>query len=264
MINFNTRHAPTELINNLVKAGQPPLPVEGKRLLEPGFQPGPFDVICARGDAVKKHLGNIRFLQIIDQNMQKYSEAASRLEKSIIVSSVIESIRESSPGGGFVGEDAGNWYEVGDQVAREKVGQRFRDGLSSQYRSSSRTKRRRRRANEAMLMDKVDEIVMRSKDGTNLVGRINELMSAGGTKKSEDEVQLIFDRANCELLKKLKDEEASRSSQKRKFWEGERDESSDESFCEPTSMSESSFYEPLSFSDLSELRDLRFVIHCVQ
>ena len=97
--------------------------VEGMRPLAPGFSPGPFDVICARGRVAKNHSGNLRYKHIIELNLPKYNEAKSKVDKSLIVSSIIESIRESSPHGGFVKEENGQWFEVGDHIAREKVGQ---------------------------------------------------------------------------------------------------------------------------------------------
>jgi hypothetical protein len=49
-----------------------------------------------------------------------------------VISNVVSAIRESSThGGGFVRYDAVSrrWYEVGDKVARDKVGQSLRDSL---------------------------------------------------------------------------------------------------------------------------------------
>ena len=89
------------------------------------FTPGPLDVICAPGKDARNHAGNIKFRNRIQANVEKYSKASSKLEKSTIVSSIVDKIRQDSPNGGFVKKDieTGNWYEVGDQMAREKVGQ---------------------------------------------------------------------------------------------------------------------------------------------
>eukprot|EP00980_Cylindrotheca_fusiformis_P011221 scaffold2574_cov98-Cylindrotheca_fusiformis.AAC.11 len=59
-----------------------------------------------------------------------YAKAKSRSEKSAIISEIVTSIRESSThAGGFVRLDSctHRWYEVGDKVARDKVGQTLRD-----------------------------------------------------------------------------------------------------------------------------------------
>ena len=57
--------------------------------------------------------------------METYSNANSdRLQKTHIVSQIVNYVRESSPGGGFVKEtENGQWFEVGDTASREKVGQ---------------------------------------------------------------------------------------------------------------------------------------------
>jgi hypothetical protein len=57
--------------------------------------------------------------------MEQYSSANNdRLQKSMIVSQIVNYVRQSSPGGGFVKEtENGQWFEVGDTASREKVGQ---------------------------------------------------------------------------------------------------------------------------------------------
>lgn len=100
----------------------------GMRRLGPNFLgPGQFDVICARGKRALNHPGNRRFRAMIDENLQKYSGATTKFEKSLIVSSIVDAVRNSSPEGGFVKEENGQWYEVGDHIAREKCGQRYVD-----------------------------------------------------------------------------------------------------------------------------------------
>lgn len=66
------------------------------------------------------------------------------MEKSVIVIGILDAIRESSNGGGFVKQDTKSqrWFEVGDRAAREKIGQHFRAALSEKS-----TKRRRKLKN---------------------------------------------------------------------------------------------------------------------
>jgi hypothetical protein len=66
---------------------------------------------------------------IIDKNIEKYSSVKSKLEKSTIVSAIVDSIKEKvGKDGGFVRQDktTKQWCEVSDKLAREKVGQAFR------------------------------------------------------------------------------------------------------------------------------------------
>jgi hypothetical protein len=90
--------------------------------LGPAYRPGLGDVICARGKSATNHEGNRRFRTIIESRMEQYASTKNKFEKSVIVSQVVEEIRQ---GGGFVRPENGRWYEVGDQIAHEKVGQRY-------------------------------------------------------------------------------------------------------------------------------------------
>lgn len=100
--------------------------LEEKALLLPkDFVPGPFDVICSRVNAVKKHSGNRRYLHLLDMNVTDYDNAKNRLAKSQIVSNIVDAVRKCGKGGlgGFVRKNKGRWYKVTDAFAREKVGQ---------------------------------------------------------------------------------------------------------------------------------------------
>ncbi|CAJ1926492.1 unnamed protein product [Cylindrotheca closterium] len=63
-------------------------------------------------------------------------KAPSRIAKSVVITNLVNSIRDSStqPHGGFVRFDTscGLWYEVGEKVARDKVGQALRDAARLQ------------------------------------------------------------------------------------------------------------------------------------
>lgn len=92
--------------------------------LGPHFQPGSFDVICARGNKAYQHVGNQRYRYMIESRMEQYASASNKFEKSLIVTQIVDEVRQASPGGGFVRYENGRWHEIGDHVAREKVGQR--------------------------------------------------------------------------------------------------------------------------------------------
>jgi hypothetical protein len=90
------------------------------RPLGPNFTgPGQYDVICARGSEAREHVGNLHFREVIRCNLERYCKADTKMEKSCIVSAVIDSIRLKSPEGGFVREVGGKYFEVGDHAARE-------------------------------------------------------------------------------------------------------------------------------------------------
>ncbi|CAB9499441.1 Nitrilase family, member 2 [Seminavis robusta] len=115
--------------------------------LGPEFQPGESDVMVGRGKMCREWSGNTRFRDLVASRLDEYSSASSKLEKSAIVTSVLFAVRNKSPNGGFIKKDplTGEWYEVGDFVARERVTQSFRDALHDKYRSSNSSKKKRRK-----------------------------------------------------------------------------------------------------------------------
>jgi len=162
------------------------------------FIPGSHDVICCRGKRARTHCGNIKFKNLIKDKLYDYSRAISKLKKSNIVKSIVDKVRQGNPNGGFVKEKSGVWYEVGTHLAREKVGQSLRDSLHLKYRSSSESKKRRRLEEQARIDYDLEEIVQAHSRET--LNNINEIPS----DSSEDDIQAVLNRANCELLQTLK------------------------------------------------------------
>jgi hypothetical protein len=120
------------------------------RYLPDDYVPSPNDVLCGRGRKCYFHPGNVRFRDIVQSHLAKYSAATSKMEKGNIISIVYEEIQEQGDGGGFIKkDDNGRWYDVGEFLAREKVSQAFRDALHDKYKSSTTSKRKRR---ELMVM----------------------------------------------------------------------------------------------------------------
>jgi hypothetical protein len=73
-----------------------------------------------------------------------YAKGESKLFKSLVVSKVVKGIQKASPEGGFVKPINGVWYEVGDDMAREKVGEVLQDkNHRSHYKSSTKAKHHR-------------------------------------------------------------------------------------------------------------------------
>lgn len=123
-------------------------PVDRVTWLAPDFEPSPYDVICGRGKIAFNHAGNHRFRVTIDIYLQRYSKAKTKLEKSIIVMSIVDIFRQNSPTGGFVKRDTstGRWFEVGDAVAREKVGQALREALLAHHEPEKHKAKKMRKA----------------------------------------------------------------------------------------------------------------------
>lgn len=172
--------------------------------LAPNFVPGPHDVICARGKEAKNHEGNKRYKALIQQSLEKYSQASSKYEKSIIVTEIIEAVRKASPNGGFVKEEGGQWYEVGDHLAREKAGQSLRDSLHSKYKSSTKAKRRKREVVSAGIAGNVESLLQENEVVSNRLGKLNADMKQRGEAAPELFVTQIFSQANLDILEAFK------------------------------------------------------------
>jgi len=82
-----------------------------------------YDVICGRGRRCFNHVGNQRFRKIVADMLPKYSDASAKLEKTIIICEVVNTIRRASPQGGFVKKDpmTGHYFEVGDFLAVRRL-----------------------------------------------------------------------------------------------------------------------------------------------
>ena len=119
--------------------------VAERKPLAPDFVPGPYDVICARGAAAANSPGNLRFRKLIQEILPEYSKATSKLEKGLLVSRVVDGVRDMTPNGGFIKKIGNRWYEVGDAACREKIGQCIRDQLHTKYKSSTKAKKPRRK-----------------------------------------------------------------------------------------------------------------------
>jgi hypothetical protein len=103
------------------------------------------DVLVGRGRPFQEHMGNIRYLELVDANMQRYTESIDRNTKSSIFRDVIRTIHER--GARFLQCKNGKWVEATETAAREKVSHSFRhrtpEASSGASAGSDDTKRKR-------------------------------------------------------------------------------------------------------------------------
>ena len=152
--------------------------------LAPGFVPGEDDVICGRGKKCYNHVGNTRFRQRVVAMLDEYANAKSKLDKSNVLSQVMDQVRRASPGGGFVKQDESDrWYEVGDFLAREKTSQAFRDALHERYKSSNISKKKRRQQEQAKASDKVQQIARSEQEMSSRLDRLSSELAGGGKRQ---------------------------------------------------------------------------------
>lgn len=143
--------------------------IAGKRVrsdeeLPTDFAPSSEDVICARGRQAFNHAGNTRFRNTVFLHMEEYEAAKSKPEKSVIVSKIVEIVRDSS-GGRFArfNKQANRWISLGDIGAREKVGQAIRD---AKVKKRSKCRRQGKPISTTMPEMSLHQ-VERKKEGTN-------------------------------------------------------------------------------------------------
>jgi hypothetical protein len=97
----------------------PRIIAQSRRELPDGYTLSENDVFCGRGSLGVTHIGNRRFRDLVLANSNRYINATSKFERSIIIYEVVDHIRSKSPTGGFVKNDSdtGCLYEVGDLAA---------------------------------------------------------------------------------------------------------------------------------------------------
>lgn len=86
------------------------------------FTPGPWSAICGRGRETYNNIGNRRLRVLVEANLEKYTATKSKFQKTIIIASIVESVREAATLGGFIKMDpnTAKYIEIDDSAAKEK------------------------------------------------------------------------------------------------------------------------------------------------
>ena len=94
------------------------------------------DILLGRSKASWNHVGNRKFRVFVGLHLKRYMEAATRLEKTMVVNAVVDSVQQA--GGRFLKLNKdGMWYVVSQKEAREKVGHALRDAVGLRIKLSS-------------------------------------------------------------------------------------------------------------------------------
>ena len=172
-------------------------------------QPGPFAVVCGRGKLAMTHSGNKRYKALLKKYATKYSQAESKVYKSLVVSEIVSVINSTNPNtpstcinAGFVKQTSdGRWYRITDDLAREKIGANLRDLLHKQYKSSTKSKWQRRRVE---IVDEMEAIVTSNAKVRLLTEQISEKMINARNRSDDDHILGLLTQANIDILRAIK------------------------------------------------------------
>ena len=148
-----------------------------KNRMPPNYVPSKNAVICGRGKICTTNPGNRKLRALIKENLAAYGKATNKVDKTEIVSSIMDNIRKDCDNDpAFVKKEEGTWWEVDDAFAREKIGCIFRDSLFTKYRSSTKAKLARRK--QQMLEE--EEVQRQHQEQAQRQQKMNAAMLFGG------------------------------------------------------------------------------------
>lgn len=172
--------------------------------LPQNFVPGPDDVVCARGKSYWDHEGNKRYRFLIQAATEKYESSTNKLEKTVIVSDIVQAIQAKK--GRFVKKEkkGGPWMVVDEVFAREKVGQSLRDGLHDKYKSSTKAKKQRRAAVNERFHDDIESAILSNRVVSQKIEELTQEVEKSGPMASDFSIVTLFTRANSDILENIK------------------------------------------------------------
>jgi hypothetical protein len=91
--------------------------------------PSKFDILCGQSRICASHTGNRRFQVVLDIYAPKYDGATSKQEKMMITKEIVSCIHQA--GGRFLKYTDGQWEEISNVTARDKVSHALRTKVAS-------------------------------------------------------------------------------------------------------------------------------------
>lgn len=154
------------------------------------YTPGASDVVVGKGKKYFRHSGNEMLRQLAASMIADYDKSCTKLDKSLIISHVVDRVRAS---GTFVKFDlaSGRWLVAEDLLCREKTSAVFRDALHDHRKAASSSAKlgKRQRDGSAVLGIQKKEIKSQSSQHTTLFQGLELLqtLGLGKAKKGDDE-----------------------------------------------------------------------------
>jgi hypothetical protein len=174
------------------------------RYLPDDFVAGSTDVVCARGKSYWEHPGNKLYRSLIAASTERYAATTSKLDKTMIVSGIVETIHRRN--GMFVKKEKkdGPWVEVDEVFAREKIGQSLRDGLHDKYRSATKAKKQRKEKVNERFNGDIDRVIHGNASVSRRIEELTKEVKNNGALASDYSIVTLFSRANSDILETIK------------------------------------------------------------
>eukprot|EP00980_Cylindrotheca_fusiformis_P000082 scaffold19_cov114-Cylindrotheca_fusiformis.AAC.29 len=174
------------------------------RYLPEDFVAGSTDVVCARGKSYWDHPGNKLYRSLIAAATERYAATTNKLEKTMIVSEIVQAIHRRK--GMFVKKEkkGGPWVEVDEVFAREKIGQSLRDGLHDKYRSATKAKKQRKEKVNEKFNGDIDRVIHGNATVSRRIEELTEEVKSNGALASDYSIVTLFSRANSDILETIK------------------------------------------------------------
>lgn len=120
-----TTHPQAAMSHAMSTKGKPHVPKcidKTKTLLPLDFEPSSYSIICGNKRKFFNSPGNSRLRVLVQSFIPQFGQADGKLEKGMIVSKVMNIVKEACPVGAFVAFEKGRWWQVSERTSREKVG----------------------------------------------------------------------------------------------------------------------------------------------
>mmetsp|Transcript_5802 Transcript_5802/g.11869 ORF Transcript_5802/g.11869 Transcript_5802/m.11869 type:complete len:459 (-) Transcript_5802:518-1894(-) len=164
------------------------------------------DVLCGRGGGTNVHPGNRRFRDLINANRRAYLKARKN-DKPAISRSIVRTIREMN--GRFLKKDEkqGLWFEIGDDLAREKTSQALRQRAPEMRKILFEDEQRQQAQQEAMMRRRMmSQGMSMSNYGPSQIQQIHQMQQMGGPSTN---MQMSNNNFNNSLSENMQDSSPS-------------------------------------------------------
>ena len=92
-----------------------------KKLLPFDFKPSSYSVVIGRGKICTDAVGNRRLRVLASTFLDQYASCQTKVEKTEVVSQLVQIVRDSAHGGAFVKQINGRWWEMDGPTGKSRI-----------------------------------------------------------------------------------------------------------------------------------------------